>query len=74
MFIMLLFSTGDDVFVKSDQEKPAIYRIEKLWIDARYADIWLAILKTLKLSQTDKSNQNYGLWCISSLSKMGGQF
>ena len=48
MFIMLLFSTGDDVFVKSDQEKPAIYRIEKLWIDARYVDIWLAILITCK--------------------------
>ena len=39
MITMLFFSTGDDVYVKSDQDKPAIYRIEKLWIDARFVDI-----------------------------------
>ena len=41
---LVLFFTGDDVYVKSDQEKPAIYRIEKLWIDARCVDIKFGLI------------------------------
>ena len=31
--IKLFFSLGDCVYVKSDQDKPTLYRIDKMWID-----------------------------------------